>query len=234
MILNRCRHIFGIKWISKCLLGTPRDQPLINKITIATAFNESGAYDGDGKTVATILQNDYGDEMNLIKGFSPVGFRLSNRAFVYGSIIMFPTSAFAWNVARSTDVNMESLILFDLILPKIKMLVIGYGDLGDKYDASIPMLLKKKGINCEMLPTCHASTTYNYLATDGIHVAGAFIPPKQVQTRTKDGLDNHMDFLHNRKRKDVDTKKELPNTELKKYVLSTWKKFSPKDAPDKL
>lgn len=231
MILGSYRHIFGVP---KCLLGTLKNKPLINRITKATAFNESGAYDGDGKTVATVLQNDYGDDMNLLRGFSPVGFRLSNRAFVYGSIIMFPTSAYAWNVARSEDINMNSLILFDLILPKIKMLIIGYGDHGDKYDASIPMKLRKKGINCEILPTCHASTTYNYLATDGVHVAGAFIPPKKVQIRTKDGLDNHIDFMQNRQRLDIDKKDEYPTTQVKKYILSTWKKISPKDAPDKM
>lgn len=139
--------------------------------------SNSSAYDGDGKTTVRVLNNEE-TRLHLINTYSSKGFRLSNEIFVVGSIILFPTNVFAWRVKRGRDITMDSLILFDLIVPKVKILVIGYGQIGEQYDASIPFKLKQKGISCELLPTPNAVTTYNYLVHDGLHAAGAFIPVK--------------------------------------------------------
>lgn len=137
--------------------------------------SNSAAYDGDGKTTVSVLNNEE-KRLHLINTYSSKGFRLSNELFVAGSIILFPTNVFSWNVKRGADINLDSLILFDLIVPKIKILVIGYGQMGEKYDPTLSVELKKKGISCELLPTPNAVTTYNYLVHDGLHAAGAFIP----------------------------------------------------------
>lgn len=137
--------------------------------------SESAAYDGDGKTTVKQLTDDT-DNLNFISSYSSKGFRLSNKLFIQGSIILFPTNVFSWTVQRGNQISLDSLLLFDIIVPKIKILVIGYGSYGEGYDSSLPIALRKKGITCELLPTPHAVTTYNYLAHDAVHVAGAFIP----------------------------------------------------------
>lgn len=143
---------------------------------MSTSSN-SAAYGGDGKTTVRILNADE-PHINLVNTYSKYGFRLANNLFVAGSILLFPTHVFSWNVRRGIDITIDSLIVFDLIVPKTKILVIGYGQQGEPYDASLPLTLKKHGISCELLPTQNAVTTYNYLAADGIHVAGAFVPIK--------------------------------------------------------
>lgn len=149
-------------------------------------LNNSAAYDGDGKTTVRVLNNEEAN-LNLINTYSDRGFRLANNLFIVGSILLFPTHVYSWRVKRGIDINLESLIVFDLIVPKTKIIVIGYGQEGEPYDSSIPLKLKKKGITCEMLATPNAVTTYNYLVHDGVHVAGAFVPMKDVvQMRTKD------------------------------------------------
>lgn len=140
--------------------------------------SDSAAYEGDGKTTVRVL-NDEEDHVNLINAYSEKGFRLSNKLFIHGSIIIFPTNVFSWNVNRGADITLESLLLFDLIVPKTKIVVIGYGEHQEPHDSSLPMKLKKKGISCEMLPTPNAITTYNYLVADSVHVAGAFVPVRR-------------------------------------------------------
>lgn len=145
--------------------------------TYGSPGSNSDAYDGDGKTTVRVLNTEAND-LHLINSYSIGGFRLNNGLFINGSMLLFPTQVYFWNVRKGLDITKESLIVFDLVVPKTKIVIIGYGLKDDEYDASIPLYLKKKGISCEMLPTSHAITTYNYLVADSVHVAGAFIPPK--------------------------------------------------------
>lgn len=145
--------------------------------------SDSAGYGGDGKTTVKIL-NDDEPHINLVNTYSHRGFRLANNLFVAGSILLFPTHVFSWNVRCGADINMDSLIVFDLIVPKTKIVVIGYGQQGEPHDSSLPMALKKRGISCELLPTENAVTTYNFLAADGLHVAGAFVPVRDEVNQT--------------------------------------------------
>lgn len=154
------------------------------RITIRNLNSDSAAYDGDGKTTVKVLgQED--EHLHIVATYSARGFRLANNLFITGSILLFPTQVFSWNVKRGIDINMESLLVFDLIVPKIKMLVIGYGQLGESYDPKIVSELRRKGISCELLPTKHAVTTFNYLVHDSVHVAGAFVPVREDVVMTK-------------------------------------------------
>lgn len=148
-----------------------------------STYSNSAAYGGDGKTTVRIL-NDDEPHINLVNTYSHKGFRLASNLFVGGSILLFPTHVFSWSVKRGIEITMDSLIVFDLIVPKTKIVIIGYGQQGEPYDSSIPIELKNRGISCELLPTPNAVTTYNFLAADGLHVAGAFIPVKDPVTQT--------------------------------------------------
>ena len=157
-------------------------------ITTRQSSSESSAYAGDGKTTIRVL-NQEESHLNLVNTYSAQGFRLSNNLFINGSILLFPTNVFCWNVRRGKDITVDSLLIFDLIVPKTKIVIIGYGQQGEPYDASIPFKLKKKGISCEMLTTPNAVTTYNFLVHDSVHVAGAFVPMKDdVYIESRDAI----------------------------------------------
>lgn len=151
-------------------------------------YSDSAAYAGDGKTTVTVLNKDQLN-LNLVNTYSASGFRLSNNLFIKGSILLFPLNVYCWNVRRGIEITPESLMIFDIIVPKTKIIIIGYGEPGEPYDDRIPLILKKKGISCEMLATPHAVTTYNYLANDAVHVAGAFIPVQKQIIPTADDIE---------------------------------------------
>jgi NADH dehydrogenase [ubiquinone] 1 alpha subcomplex assembly factor 3 len=175
---------------------TPLLAPATTAGSIRSVGSDSAAYDGDGKTTVTVLNNE-DSHLNLVNTYSAAGFRLQNNLFITGSILLFPTNVFSWNVKRAKDITLDSLVIFDLIVPKTKIVIIGYGQYGEEYDASIPIKLKKKGISCEMLATPNAVTTYNYLVHDSVLVAGAFIPVKDevfMEARDIQAIDQHDSF----------------------------------------
>lgn len=162
---------------------------------LTRSLNDSSAYGGDGKTTVRVLNNEE-THLNLVNTYSDRGFRLANNIFIVGSILLFPTHVYSWNVRRGIDITPESLLIFDLIVPRTKIVIIGYGEEGEPYDSSIPLILKKKGISCEMLTTPNAVTTYNFLVHDAVHVAGAFVPVKNpVIMRQKDHA-AFLDIIH--------------------------------------
>lgn len=192
--------------------------------------SNSAAYDGDGKTTVRIL-NDEDDKINLINTYSDKGFRLSNKLFIHGSILVFPTNVFSWNVKRGSEITMESLIVFDLLVPKTKIIVIGYGQQGESYDSSLPLKLKKKGISCEMLPTPNAISTYNFLLADSVHVAGAFIPVHEEVNMTN--LDRRQIFEHDTlNRPNVLEKPERESLKVRYQHAHDYRKKGTKDYPN--
>lgn len=178
------------KLLTLNLISKHRRIPSHNKV-LYRQYSDSAAYDGDGKTTVRVLNNE-DINMNLVNTYSGEGFRLSNNLFIHGSILLFPTYVFSWNVRRGIEITPDSLMLFNLIVPKIKIVVIGYGQKGEKYDSSLPMLLKRRGISCELLPTPSAVTTYNFLAADSVHVAGAFVPVRDQVLENQQNLEADM------------------------------------------
>lgn len=193
----------------------------------ARQTSNSAAYEGDGRTTVRVL-NDEIPHLNLVNTYSAQGFRLANNLFIVGSILLFPTHVYSWNVKRGIDITPESLIVFDLIVPKTKMVIIGYGERGEPYDPKIPLILKKKGISCEMLPTPHAITTYNYMVHDAVHVAGAFVPMQYVKMTKRDlvAMKAHDEM--------VEEREHVPNTTEESDVeLAELKRRYLRDSKDK-
>lgn len=154
-------------------LASPKSHIIRRNIT-----SNSGAYDGDGQTTVQVL-GDKEPHLNLISSYSHKGFRLQSNLLLSGSILIFPTHIYSWAVRRGIEITPESLLIFDLIVPKLKMVVIGYGQKDEPHDPCLRNHFKNRGISCEILPTPHAIPTYNYLVCDSIHVAGAFIPVRE-------------------------------------------------------
>ena len=174
--------------VSRCLTRPPVRPIHTNPIVRNTGAMPSGggSYDGDGKTTVTIVNKDMMGYL-LVDAYSETGFRLSNEHFAYGPIALFPSTVLQWDVRNAADINEKSLSLFTILEPRLEVLIIGVGDdtLENRTSAElnrrVRALLQQKKINCEILPTKHAVSTYNYLCVDHRVCAGAFIPPTNAE-----------------------------------------------------
>lgn len=112
-----------------------------------------------------------------------MGFTITPSFNIIGPMIIFPRMFLSWNIAASSDMNEENLCLFNILEPRLDVLILG---LDQNYPAHAPFIkdlrlwMKKSNINGEILPLKHAVSTYNFLAAEGRFVAAALIPPKST------------------------------------------------------
>ncbi|RZC39788.1 zinc finger protein 2-like [Asbolus verrucosus] len=148
-----------------------------------------GAYEAEGKTTVNILNNE--TELGLmINGFSQMGFRLNNDITVLGSMVIFPRSVLSWSVSDINEITEESLSLLTILEPKLDIVVLGIGDPQKDfsfYKKVVPFSRRHK-LTFEILPTLQACATFNFLNSEGRHVAGALIPPQTVTVDYDDVL----------------------------------------------
>ncbi|CAH1400504.1 unnamed protein product [Nezara viridula] len=147
-----------------------------------SAFRKS-AYESDGKTTVTVLNKEAGYGV-MVDSYSKEGFRLNNGLFVLGPVILFPYTALSWNVSGDHDINRNSLAVFNLIEPKLDLLIIGFGKKSTNSRSlheEIMAFKSRQRINVEVIPIEKAIATFNYLNSERRWVAGAFIPPEVVQ-----------------------------------------------------
>ncbi|KAL3281734.1 hypothetical protein HHI36_004938 [Cryptolaemus montrouzieri] len=139
-------------------------------------------YDGEGKTTATILNNE-ADFGLMIDGYSEVGFRLNNNVTVLGPMLIFPRSVLSWAVTNVSQITNDSMCLFTVLEPKIDIVVIGIGDpiQNSSYSKNILKFMRKHNLSLEILPTAQACAAYNFLNSEGRYVVGAMIPPKKIE-----------------------------------------------------
>ncbi|XP_050434467.1 NADH dehydrogenase [ubiquinone] 1 alpha subcomplex assembly factor 3 [Adelges cooleyi] len=141
-----------------------------------------GAYDNDGKTHVTMLNNNNIKDGIMISAYSQFGFRLNNNFQVLGPIICFPNSILAWYIDSDKDINEDSLSLLFHLEPMPNVVILGIGD--NMFRKSIDKLVlsatKKYGCNIEVLPIDAALATYNFIVSEQRHVVGAFIPPTNI------------------------------------------------------
>ncbi|XP_078040703.1 NADH dehydrogenase [ubiquinone] 1 alpha subcomplex assembly factor 3 isoform X2 [Augochlora pura] len=135
------------------------------------------AYEGSGKTTATILNCETGPRL-LINRCLPVGFVLNNNSAFIGPLAIFPKTMLCWNIESGKDINEQTLSLFLTVEPKLDILVLG---LEKTYDYTtiqrIRSILKDRRISVEVLPVHRACGVFNFLCDEGRFVAAGLIPP---------------------------------------------------------
>jgi len=122
----------------------------------------------------------------MVDTISRVGFRLNNGMFAHGPIALFSRSVLSWRVQKAEDITPESLALFHMLSPKIDVLVIGYGDPGQKVPMETVMFMRSKRLYPEILPTEKAIAAFNFLNEEGRNVAAALIPPPSLNINASD------------------------------------------------
>ena len=159
---------------------------LINHVVKLNKRNKMNVH-SEGKMVVSFLaQEDY--DRLLVMSYSDMGFRLTNNLFLMGPIVLFPKQLYSWNVGDASRVTPASTSLFYLLVPKVDLVVFGFGDPGNSIPLETRIFLQNKGINSECLPTKDAVATYNDLVDEGRRVAGAFIPPTKVYLTMDDEM----------------------------------------------
>ncbi|XP_043493709.1 NADH dehydrogenase [ubiquinone] 1 alpha subcomplex assembly factor 3 [Polistes fuscatus] len=135
-------------------------------------------YEGPGKTTVTIL-NKNEQSLLLINDYNETGFTLNNGIKTIGPISIFSKSLLFWNVASAKDINKDSLILFDVLEPKLDLLIIGLdGDYDHKFLTNLKQTTKYLNINTEILPVSQACSRFMFVNVENRYVAAALIPPK--------------------------------------------------------
>ncbi|XP_046828719.1 NADH dehydrogenase [ubiquinone] 1 alpha subcomplex assembly factor 3 [Vespa crabro] len=137
------------------------------------------SYDGPGKTTVTIL-NKNDTSLLLITGYNQTGFNLNNGLKIIGPTVLFSKSLLFWNVASAKDINKDSLVLFNILEPKLDLLIIGLEkDYDHKFISNLKQIIKDLDINSEILPVDQACSVFNFVNLEKRYVAAALIPPKQ-------------------------------------------------------
>lgn len=96
-----------------------------------------------------------------------------------GPMILFPKSLLFWNIESAKDINKDSLILFNILEPKLDLLIIGLEKNYDqKFIVNLRGIIKELNINSEILPVDQACSVFNFVNMEKRYVAAALIPPK--------------------------------------------------------
>ncbi|KAI8340462.1 NADH dehydrogenase 1 alpha subcomplex assembly factor 3 [Chlamydoabsidia padenii] len=116
------------------------------------------------------------------------GFVLSNNVQVSQPLILVNGSPFLWKVSKdhihSSDWDMESLCIFDLVSPKPELILFGTGSTFAPLPAHVRKHFHDMGVQVDIMNTKHAAATYNVLAEEGRRVAAALLPVGGMDGKT--------------------------------------------------
>lgn len=94
----------------------------------------------------------------------------------------------SWNIESFKDIDEKSLCIFNLLEPKVELVVLGIGDQQPTPDLQRRILsfMRNYKINVEILQTEQACSTFNFLNSENRLVAGAMIPPVTLSVSEDD------------------------------------------------
>lgn len=170
------------------------------------------SYEGYGKATIDIENKTTTEEdfVPLISTYSQLGFRLNNKTFVMGPMIIFKKHVLFWNIRGDEAINEKSLEVFFHFEPPLDLLIVGYGDNMNTRNLSkdIYGTCIKRGVPLELLPSAKACTLYNIVAQDR-NVAAALIPPRKIHFNINDIYRTRQRYGIEDGREIIDTNDEL-------------------------
>mmetsp|Transcript_11392 Transcript_11392/g.11419 ORF Transcript_11392/g.11419 Transcript_11392/m.11419 type:complete len:164 (-) Transcript_11392:159-650(-) len=134
-----------------------------------------------------ILADNDSDRI-FVTGYGDHSFQI-NDTLVRNSVILMPSSFLLWNCRDSSDITLEKLSIFPILIPTVEVLFIGCGDVMKKrIDSDIIEHFRSKGIIVEAMATKHAASTFNVLNSEGRNVAAALLTlkPNEIKDFTVD------------------------------------------------
>ncbi len=110
----------------------------------------------------------------VIQGYGGGGFRIGGEAY-RGSVLVFPSTTFAWPVTALHQLTPDSLARITAAEPAVEILLIGCGREIAPLPAEIRRSLQQRGIAAETMDTGAACRTFNVLLSEDRAVAAALI-----------------------------------------------------------
>ncbi|EJD01606.1 DUF498-domain-containing protein [Fomitiporia mediterranea MF3/22] len=113
-----------------------------------------------------------------VRGMTAAGIELADGLILPSSCIFLDGNVFLWNVPSTlwNGWSKEQFEMFEVVVPKPEILILGTGKGVSHPPPSIRMYLNSIGIQLDVMDTWNACTTYNLLAEEGRHVAAALLP----------------------------------------------------------
>ncbi|ETW84162.1 hypothetical protein HETIRDRAFT_247083, partial [Heterobasidion irregulare TC 32-1] len=113
-----------------------------------------------------------------VKSVSSAGIHLQDGLLLSSSCIFLEGKVFLWDVPPTLwqGWSKERFELFELVVPKPEILLLGTGETVSPPPALLRQYLGSLGIQIEVMNTWNACTTYNLLAEEGRRVAAALLP----------------------------------------------------------
>ncbi|GJJ07154.1 hypothetical protein Clacol_001354 [Clathrus columnatus] len=108
---------------------------------------------------------------------------LSSGMVLTGPCLFLGGKVFLWDVppVKLWDGwNKEMFQIFDVVVPKPQILLFGTGSRTVQLPSSLRTHLFQNGIQCDMMDTRNACSTYNLLTEEGRNVAAALLPLSQT------------------------------------------------------
>ncbi|KAL4084848.1 hypothetical protein QTP88_027730 [Uroleucon formosanum] len=171
-----------------------------------------GAYENDGKTYVSMLNNKNIGDGIMISAYSQYGFRLNNGFVVLGPVVCFSNSIMAWCVNDDRDVGVDSLSMLFHLEPAPSVIVLGLGNGPQRnqrdnnhhqlqlnrrqLDKVVWAAARQYGCTVEVLPVDAALATYNFIISEGRHAAGLFIPPRFIPSLDDDAITANARHVH--------------------------------------
>ncbi|KIP12888.1 hypothetical protein PHLGIDRAFT_17556 [Phlebiopsis gigantea 11061_1 CR5-6] len=114
-----------------------------------------------------------------VKNVGPDGIHLDDGLIIPSACLFVEGNVFLWNVppAPWEGWKPEHFEVFDTIVPKPEILLLGTGKRPVPPPPHLRQYLSKIGIQVDTMDTRNACSTYNLLAEEGRRVAAALLPP---------------------------------------------------------
>ncbi|KAH8118731.1 NADH dehydrogenase 1 alpha subcomplex assembly factor 3 [Phellopilus nigrolimitatus] len=108
-----------------------------------------------------------------VRGMTAGGIELADGLILPSACIFLDGHVFLWDVPSSlwSGWGKERFELFEVVVPKPEILILGTGKSVSHPPPSIKMYLNSIGIQLDVMDTWNACTTYNLLAEEGRRVA---------------------------------------------------------------
>ncbi|KAL5636662.1 hypothetical protein ACGC1H_000577 [Rhizoctonia solani] len=120
-----------------------------------------------------------------VKSAGETGIELVDGLILPGACIFLAGRVFLWDVPtpndRWTNWGLEHFEVFDVVVPKPELLLLGTGKSAMLPPPRFREYLSRSGVQIDIMDTRNACSTYNLLAEEGRRVAAALLP---IQPRT--------------------------------------------------
>ncbi|CAE6427772.1 unnamed protein product [Rhizoctonia solani] len=115
-----------------------------------------------------------------VKSAGETGIELADGLILPGACIFLAGRVFLWDVPTPNDRwsnwKLEHFEIFDVIVPKPELLLLGTGKSAMLLPPKFREYLSKAGVQIDTMDTRNACSTYNLLAEEGRRVAAALLP----------------------------------------------------------